>query len=135
MKKRVISIPMLIIFVLLEVSCAFHRYENSVKGIEAVRSMKSPKQRQLKILAALNTSGKWIGFSEEVPARIVNDHIVGRTPGQEGEYITVKIPLAEVERVLIREFKSNKRAYNMLFLGLVGGVAFYFYMMYRFTLD
>lgn len=135
MKKRVILILMLIIFFLFEVSCSFHRYEKSFRGIETIRSMNSRKQQQLKILAVLNTAGKWIGFSEAVPARIYNDQIVGRTPGGEGVYITVKIPLAEVDRVLIKEFRSNKRAYNTLLLGLVGGVALYFFMLYQMTLD
>lgn len=120
MKKKIVSILTLTIFVLFNLGCVKYTYEVSKEEIGTVvgwDKWEKDKTREVVVLEVIKKSGERIEFFEGDPGRIVDDNIVGVVQQRAA---TVLIPLAEVASVWVRVKRVDRGRSLFTTLGGIG---------------
>ena len=98
MVKKYISNILIIILLLFTCSC----YSTKMIDLQKIDYSIS---KSTEIFGVITVSGKWIGFNDPPLGKIVDNHVVGDTEDVSGKLENVKIPLANIRKVLTRKFK------------------------------
>lgn len=93
MLKKTTAIITILLFALVSGSCV-------VTKMKSVETIKPGKTGDMRVLAVVTKTGKWIEFEKSNPAKVQKDTVVGQTRDESGNLREIVLHFAELAKVL-----------------------------------